>query len=337
MGEGGLIELQGLTKHFRVRPQGSGLAGAAKSLLSRRRQLVRAVDGLDLRVDAGERIGLLGPNGAGKSTTVKMLTGILVPTAGRARVAGFVPWRDRKRYTRHIGVVFGQRSNLWWDLPVRDSFEILRHVYDLSRERYRENLRRFDELLELSAFDHRPVRQISLGQRMRADLAAALLHDPDILFLDEPTIGLDVVARERIRGFLHQVNRERGVTVLLTTHDMGDVERLCRRVVVIARGRALFDGELDRLRRRFGGHRELVVDFEQVEDASDVALHGARIVAREGPRVTYRFAREEASASELIARLVARHRIADLTVREPDIESVVRRFYEEGSPEAGGS
>lgn len=323
---GPIIEVEGLVKHFLVAPQGRGLRGSARALFSRHRQRVRAVDGLDFDLAPGELVGFLGPNGAGKSTTIKMLTGILVPTAGRLQVAGCLPWRDRARFTRRIGVVFGQRSNLWWDLPVRDSFDILRHVYGLPRERFAANLARFDALLGLDAFAAVPVRQLSLGQRMRADLAAALLHAPEILFLDEPTIGLDVVARERIRSFVREVNREQGVTVLLTSHDMGDVERLCQRVIVINAGRALFDGPLDALRERFGVERELVVDFEAPD--GDFTVEGATILAREGGRVTYRFRRDTLSASELIGRLAARHRIVDLTVREPDIEGVVRRFYE---------
>ncbi len=328
-GAGGLIHARGLVKHFKVAPRRPGLLGALRGLASREAATVRAVDGIDLDVAAGELVGYLGPNGAGKSTTLKMLTGILVPTAGEVRVAGHVPWADRVAYTRRIGVVFGQRTNLWWDLPTQDSLELLRHVYQVPADRFRRNLRVFDDLLELGAFMHTPVRQLSLGQRMRADLAAALLHDPDLVFLDEPTIGLDVVAKGRIREFIRSINAERGVTVMLTTHDLGDVEKLCRRVVVIAGGRLLFDGTLEGLHARFGHARELVVDFDA--DYAEVPLDGATVVARDGRRVTYRFARGTVSASELIRRLVDRYRVADLTVREPDIEAVIRPFYEGGA------
>jgi ABC-2 type transport system ATP-binding protein len=360
-----IIHVQGLTKTFWVRRHRGGALGALRGLFDRRRDAVHAVDGLDFSVQRGELVGYLGPNGAGKSTTIKMLTGILVPTSGSLEVAGQLPWRDRTRYVRNIGVVFGQRSTLWWDLPVIESFEILRHVYSIPADRYRQNLATFDGVLGLGAFLRTPVRQLSLGQRMRADLAAALLHDPAILFLDEPTIGLDVAARERIRAFIQEINRERGVTVLLTTHDMGDVEKLCRRVLLIAGGRLLFDGDLEGLRHRFGGERELVVDLAEDEpaghspDAGDPparaglpfdtgdpssppqsplqgpALPGATLVAREGSRLTYRFRRDVTSASALIARLAERHRIQDLTVREPEIEAAVRRFYE-GDPAAEG-
>lgn len=362
-----IIHVQGLTKTFWVRRHRGGALGALRGLFDRRRDAVHAVDGLDFSVQRGELVGYLGPNGAGKSTTIKMLTGILVPTSGSLEVAGQLPWRDRTRYVRNIGVVFGQRSTLWWDLPVIESFEILRHVYSIPADRYRQNLATFDGVLGLGAFLRTPVRQLSLGQRMRADLAAALLHDPAILFLDEPTIGLDVAARERIRAFIQEINRERGVTVLLTTHDMGDVEKLCRRVLLIAGGRLLFDGDLEGLRHRFGGERELVVDLAEDEpaghspDAGDPparaglpfdtgdpspppppqsplqgpALPGATLVAREGSRLTYRFRRDVTSASALIAGLAERHRIQDLTVREPEIEAAVRRFYE-GDPAAEG-
>ena len=343
-----IIHVQGLTKTFWVRRHRGGALGALRGLFDRRRDAVQAVDGLDFSIQPGELVGYLGPNGAGKSTTIKMLTGILVPTAGQLEVAGQLPWRDRTRYVRDIGVVFGQRSTLWWDLPVIESFEILRRIYDIPLDRYRQNLATFDDVLGLGPFLRTPVRRLSLGQRMRADLAAALLHDPAILFLDEPTIGLDVAARERIRAFIREINTQRGVTVLLTTHDMGDVEKLCRRVLLIAAGRLLFDGELEGLRHRFGGERELVVDLAEEElaglpldpprDPDDPEslpqgplLPGATLVARDGPRLTYRFRRADTTASALIAHLATLHRIQDLTVREPEIEAVVRRFYE-GEP-----
>jgi ABC-2 type transport system ATP-binding protein len=225
-------------------------------------------------------------------------------------------------------VVFGQRTNLWWDLPVIESLDLLRYVYRVPGDRYERNLARFREMLGLDEFLHTPVRSLSLGQRMRADLAASLLHDPHILFLDEPTIGLDVVAKERIRRFIQSINRERGVTVILTTHDLGDVQKLCERVMMIDHGRLLFDGSPRDLVNRFGGERELVVDF--AEDYADVSIDGARATHRDGRRVTYRFERGAISASELIQRLSARYRIDDLSVQEPQIEDTVRKIYEQG-------
>lgn len=323
-----LIEVEQLSKTFTRAVRREGRFGALRSLLAREYRTVTAVDGVSFAVEEGEMVGYLGPNGAGKSTTLKMLTGILVPSAGRVEVGGITPHRRRVEHVRRIGVVFGQRTQLWWDLPTIESFELLRHVYKIPAERYRANLARYSELLELGPFLETPVRQLSLGQRMRADLAAALLHDPAILFLDEPTIGLDVVARERIRGFLAEINRERGVTVILTTHDLSDIARLCQRVVLIDRGRVIYDGGLEALRSRFGRLRTLVVDL--ADPAGDPSVPGAELLRREGPRVWLRFDRAQITAAELIAAVVARCPVRDLTVEEPEIEDVVRRIYEHG-------
>jgi ABC-2 type transport system ATP-binding protein len=323
-----LIQVTDLHKEFRVYRHHRGALGALRNLFTREHRTVRAVDGVTFGIQAGELVGYLGPNGAGKSTTIKMLTGILVPTRGEVIVDGRVPWQQRVDHARHIGVVFGQRTNLWWDLPVIESLDLLRYVYRVPGDRYAHNLSHFCELLGLDEFLHTPARSLSLGQRMRADLAAALLHDPRILFLDEPTIGLDVVAKERIRGFIRSINRERGVTVILTTHDLGDVQKLCGRVLMIDRGQLLFDGPPGELINRFGGERQLVVDF--AEDYADTSVDGARVAQREGRRVTYRFTRGAISASELIQRLSAKYRIEDLSVQEPQIEDTVRRIYEQG-------
>ncbi len=323
-----LIEVTHLHKEFKIAKHHRGAGGAVRNLFSREYRVVRAVNDVSFTIEAGELVGYLGPNGAGKSTTIKMLTGILVPSSGEVRVAGRVPWKQRVEHVRGIGVVFGQRTNLWWDLPVIESLDLLRHVYRVPEDRYERNLVEFRELLGLDDFINTPVRSLSLGQRMRADLAGALLHDPRILFLDEPTIGLDVVAKERIRQFIKTINRERGVTVILTTHDLGDVQKLCERVMMIDRGQLLFDGSPNDLLVRFGGERELVVDF--AEEAADFSIDGAQVVHQDGRRVTYRFARGDISASELIQRLSVRYRIEDLSVQEPQIEDTVRRIYEQG-------
>jgi ABC-2 type transport system ATP-binding protein len=256
-----------------------------------------------------------------------MLTGLLVPTGGDLRVKGFVPWRDRQVYVAHIGAVFGQRTTLWWDLPVIESLDLLKHIYRIPARRFQENMHEFRELLELDSFLDTPVRSLSLGQRMRADLCAALIHNPPLVFLDEPTIGLDVVAKERIRQFILHSNRQHGTTILLTTHDLSDVEKLCERVMIIDHGHLLYDGGLAALRERFGGKRELVVDF--AEEYPSPGVEGAEIGAREGSRVTYQFERKTITASDLIGRISARYRIHDLEVREPDIEATIRRIYEE--------
>jgi ABC-2 type transport system ATP-binding protein len=315
-----MIELDGVEKTFVVRER--------RGRLRRARREVKAVDGVSFTVEAGELVGYVGPNGAGKSTTVKMLTGVLVPSGGRISVAGLDPTRQRVRLARRIGVVFGQRVQLWWDLPLRDSFELLRHIYRVPEARYRENLDEFVELLELGPLLETPVRQLSLGQRMRGELTASLLHDPELLFLDEPTIGLDIVAKARVREFLARQNRERGLTVLLTTHDLGDIERLCRRLIVIDHGHVIYDGDLEMLKARYGPERTLVVDLE--EPAPPLEVDGARVVRVEGARQWLTFRREEVTAARLAAAVAERARLVDLALEEPDIEDVVRRIYTEG-------
>lgn len=323
-----MIDVAGLVKEFRVYKHHRGGLGAVRNLFTREFRVVRAVDNISFHIGAGELVGYLGPNGAGKSTTIKILTGILVPSSGQVRVAGRVPWEQRAEHAHHIGVVFGQRTNLWWDLPVIETFDLLRHIYRIPPPRFDHNLDLFTHLLELEPFLSTPVRSLSLGQRMRAEIAAALLHDPDLVFLDEPTIGLDVVAKERLRQFIRQINQERGTTIILTTHDLGDVEKLCERIVMIDHGRLIYDGPLAELRARFGGSRVLMVDF--AEDYSDVRLNGIDAVRREGARAWYRYDRSEISTADLVAKIMARYRVQDLSVQEPEIEEIVRQIYEGG-------
>ena len=327
-----IIHVANLQKHFKVYKHHRGGLGALRNLLTREYRLVRAVDGISFAIKTGELVGYLGPNGAGKSTTIKMLTGLLVPTSGEVRVNGRVPWKERRAYVADIGAVFGQRVTLWWDLPVIESLDLLQYIYRIPPALFRQNLAEFTALLDLGPFLNTPVRSLSLGQRMRADIYAALMHDPALLFLDEPTIGLDVVAKERIRQFIRHVNRERQTTIILTTHDLQDVEKLCQRVMIIDNGRLLFDGELDSLRSRFGRQRQLVIDL--AEPYEDVGVVGADVIARDGLRVTYRFEGDAITASTLIGRLSDRYRIRDLEVRETGIEEMIRRIYEERLLEA---
>ncbi|MGH2585808.1 MAG: ABC transporter ATP-binding protein [Dehalococcoidia bacterium] len=319
-----IIEVQDLRKTFRVYRKSSGVF----SVFRREPIDVRAVDRISFTVDAGEMVGYVGPNGAGKSTTIKMLTGILQPSGGRMRVAGLDPARDRLELARRIGVVFGQRTQLWWDLPLIDSFELLRHIYRVPAAAYRDRLNAFAELLDLEPFLYTPVRQLSLGQRMRGDLAAALLHEPPILYLDEPTIGLDVVAKARMREFLARLNRDRGVTVLLTTHDMADIERLCSRMMIIDHGHVLYDGSVAAIRERFGGERTVVVDLE--EEAPPLEVPGVIVTRIEGPRQWLRFSRATTTAAQVIGAVAGSARLLDLTVEDPTIEDIVRRMYEGG-------
>jgi ABC-2 type transport system ATP-binding protein len=315
-----VIEVEGLTKRFVVR----------RGRLRRERHVVEAVRGISFRVERGELLGYLGPNGAGKSTTIKMLTGILVPTDGRVSVAGLTPSRQRIELARRIGAMFGQRIQLWWDLPLLDSFELLRHIYKVPADRYRASLARFRDVLELDPFLHTPVRQLSLGQRIRGELTAAMLHGPELLFLDEPTIGLDVVAKQRVRDFLVEINREDGVTVLLTTHDLGDIERLCERLLVIDHGSLIWDGPITELRDRYGSERTLVVDLEEPGPPLEIA--GARVERVDGPRQWLRF---RGSAAELTARVAASARLVDLQIAEPDIEEIVRSIYSSSRDPSG--
>jgi ABC-2 type transport system ATP-binding protein len=312
-----IIEAEGLEKTFSVLRR----AGRVR----RRREQVTAVAGIDLQIERGAMVGYIGPNGAGKSTTIKMLTGILVPSGGTVRVDGLEPSRERTTLAGRIGVVFGQRSQLWWDLPLRDSFELLRHVYRVPAERHAANLARFADGLELGPLLDVPVRQLSLGQRMRGELTAALLHDPSILLLDEPTIGLDVVSKEAVREFLVELNREQGTTVLLTTHDLTDVERLCERLLIIDHGRVIEDGTVAGITARYGTRRTLVVDL--LEPGEPLVIDGSEVTKVDGPRQWLRFDRDAVTASELLGRVMAQAEVRDLSIEEPDIESIVREIY----------
>jgi ABC-2 type transport system ATP-binding protein len=323
-----IIEVRDLRKVFRSVKRQPGLAGTLRTLVSREYVEKVAVTGISMSLDAGELVGYIGPNGAGKSTTIKMLTGILVPTSGEVRVAGVVPYDHRTANARNIGVVFGQRSQLYWDLPLVESFELLRAIYGIPRERYGATLAHFVDILEMGDFLATPVRQLSLGQRMRGDFAAAMLHDPKVVFLDEPTIGLDVVAKESIRTFIAEVNRERGTTFILTTHDLADIERLCRRVVLIDGGTLIFDGEIETLRDRYGTHRTLVVQLAEPRERVD--MPGTEASLSDPTTARFRFDRRSVSAESLIRRVTDTYDVTDITIEEPELESMITRIYRDG-------
>jgi ABC-2 type transport system ATP-binding protein len=311
-----IIEVDELRRTFVVRRR--------RGRLRRYRHEVRAVDGISFEIGAGEAVGYIGPNGAGKSTTVKMLTGILVPTSGLLRVAGLDPSARRTELARHIGVVFGQRTGLWWDLPLRDSYELLGRIYRVPRRTYEANLEGLVDLLELGGLLEQPVRQLSLGQRMRGDIAAALLHDPKILYLDEPTIGLDVVSKAKLREFLSELNAERSTTILLTTHDLVDIEQVCRRVMVIDHGRLVFDGGFEQLHREGGARRTVVVDL--AAPADPLAVEGATVTRIDGARQSLSLP-AGASAAPVVAALGTRDDLVDLSIQEPAIEDVITSLY----------
>ena len=321
-----IIQAQAVSKRFRQHKRFPGLTGALKSLFTRDYTEVAAVKDVSFSIEAGEAVGYLGPNGAGKSTMIKMMTGILVPSSGSVTVLGRTPHEHRMANAWEIGVVFGQRSQLWWDLPVLDSFELHRRIYDIPEGRYRSNLEHLSAMLGLSSFLNRAVRQLSLGQRMRAEIVMALLHDPKVLFLDEPTIGLDVVAKDAVRKFLAQVNRERSVTITLTTHDLQDIEEICPRLIMVDDGRLLFDGELGRLRSSLGAKRRLTLEFGA--DPGPVTLPSASLSNDEGLRKHYLVDNEDASLLDLLGELGSGHDLRDVVLEEPGIEEVIRTFYQ---------
>ncbi|MFK0280853.1 ATP-binding cassette domain-containing protein [Streptomyces sp. NPDC090499] len=330
----GTIEVRGLSRTFHTTVRRPGFAGALRSLVNPERVEKQAVSDITFDVAQGELLALLGPNGAGKSTTIKMLTGILTPTSGEARVAGVVPYRERERNARNIGAVFGQRTQLWWDLPVRESFAILRDIYEVPTAEHGARLREFDGLLELSAFWDTRVRHLSLGQRVRCDLAAALLHDPPVVFLDEPTIGMDVVVKEQVREFLRYQVAERGRTVLLTTHDMTEVERLAERVVLVNHGRLVLDGSLDEMRRRFGSTWQVRATLADAHTPV-VPLPGITLVRREGPQVVFGPDGPAApTVHEALKLVIERHEVTGVAVDEADLEDVMRAAYAQAKAEA---
>lgn len=333
-----LIKVRDLTKDYRLIRKREGVTGGLIDLLRPRHELLRAVESVSFDIPAGEMVGYIGANGAGKSTTIKMLTGILTPTSGTVTVGGLVPWKQRLQYTRHIGVVFGQRTQLWWDLAVVESFRLLKKIYEVDDATYDRQMKIFNDLLQVDEFLHQPVRKLSLGQRMRCDLAAALLHRPRVLFLDEPTIGLDVLAKENVRIFLREICEREGVTVILTTHDLGDIEQLCKRVIIIDKGRVHFDGELDDLRRRVGRRVRMTVELRDSASSGELAAITAGLPVTwqevEGLRHHAEFNRVEVPGAEVIKRLVNELHVSDLHMAETGIDEVVREIYRQSGQEA---
>jgi ABC-2 type transport system ATP-binding protein len=324
------IVVENLRKTFHIAQRRKGLWGATTGLFHRQYLPVHALEDVSFSIEPGELVGYIGPNGAGKSTTVKILSGILIPTAGRCEIAGRrVPWKQRIEHVRRIGVVFGQRTQLWWDLPVIESFELLRDIYRVDPADYQRNIDELIPLLDLEKLLDIPVRQLSLGQRMRCDLAAALVHAPPILFLDEPTIGLDAVSKLAVRDFIRRLSKERGVTVILTTHDMDDIEALCSRVMLINHGKLLSDGTLTDLRSRVTTERWLIIDL-----ADGQPFHSddeAKLLNREAGRITLSFDPAKIPTADLIARVTARNPVRDLFVQNPPIEEIIARLYR-GAP-----
>jgi len=319
-----VIEVNHIVKEFNVIQREKGLKGSVKALFKPNRQTIRAVDDISFSVEKGEIVAYIGPNGAGKSTTVKMMSGILTPTSGEIRINGASPQKDRKRVVKHLGVVFGQRTQLNWDLRLGESFELLKRIYQIDDKTYRENLSTMNEILAINELLSTPVRQLSLGQRMRGDLTAAMLHSPSVLFLDEPTIGLDVDAKNAIRKFIKDINEIRKTTIILTTHDLGDIQELCNRVIIINRGRVIEDGSLSNLIDKIAPFRNLIVDYYE-ENRQEHPK--AKIVSVADNRTTYRFWKKDITAAGLIEDLSKLAPIKDVSIEEADIEDIISIAY----------
>lgn len=319
------IEVSNITKSFRVSRRSAGIPGMLANMVRPKFEERKAVKDVSFSIEKGEMVGFIGPNGAGKSTTIKMLSGILCPDKGSIVVNGYVPYRQRKAYVAGIGVVFGQKSQLQWDLPVIDSFELLKAIYRIPEEKYRKNLDRFLEMLDMGSFVNQPVRQLSLGQRMRADIVAALLHSPQIVFFDEPTIGVDVLGKETIREFIRELNAQDEVTMLFTTHDMQDIEKTCKRLIIIDKGAKMYDGTLQEIREKYGTSRQLVVEFG--EEAVVPPMENVVITDIEDRKKSFVFDNAKVNINELMSHLLSRYNIRDLTVTEPEIESIIQRMY----------
>ena len=329
-----MIYVENLRKEFKKIIKEPGLKGSVKALFKPKKEIITAVDDISFTVPKGEILGFLGPNGAGKSTVIKMLTGILMPTSGICRINGQNPQKDRKNYVREIGVVFGQRTQLWWDLALRETYAVLKEIYQVPDEQYKKRMAFLNEVLELDDFITSPVRTLSLGQRMRADIAASLLHSPKVLFLDEPTIGLDVVVKENIRNAIRKINAEEGTTVILTTHDLADIEFLCERIVMIDKGKKVFDGGIAELKHNFGDVRTLEFELVNAPDFKLLDYHRRFMLTqdeltseRDGTKATVRFDTAKVSVEDIISYTLSTVHVKDLNIKDVEIEEIIKRLY----------
>ncbi len=334
----GGIRIDGVTKHYRVLKRREGLGGAVRDLFSRNYDTVKAVDGIGLSIEPGELVGFIGPNGAGKSTTIKMLSGVLEPSSGTIEVDGFVPYRQRRRYVERIGIVFGQRTQLWWDLAVIESFKLLKEVYGIGDDAFARNLGLFDEIAGLKELYGKTVRSLSLGQRMLCDIAASFIHDPSTIFLDEPTIGLDVEIRAKVRAIIKELNRVKGATVLLSSHDVGDIESLARRIVLIDKGKILYDGPTEKFNGIFGKYRTLRLDVHGLSEAEIARLKSETASRARGEKeivfgevssgwLGVSFDQDRVPLLELLNPILASFAVKDIKVQEIEMEEVIRRVY----------
>ena len=331
-----MIYVNDLSKEFKKAIKEPGLKGSIKALFKPKNEIIKAVDGISFHVEKGEILGFIGPNGAGKSTVIKMLTGILTPTSGTCEINGYIPQKDRQKYVKEIGVVFGQRTQLWWDLALRETYAVLKEIYNVPDDEYKKRMAFLNEVLELDDFIASPVRTLSLGQRMRADIAASLLHNPKVLFLDEPTIGLDVVVKDNIRHAIQKINAEEGTTVILTTHDLSDIELLCNRIVMIDKGKKVFDGQISDLKREFGQMRDLQFELNNASDVSKldyIAHFGVTdedvVINSEGAVVSARFNSDKISVEDMLSYTLSIVHVKDINLKDADIEEIIRRLYKQ--------
>lgn len=328
-----MIKVENMSKEYIIWKREKGFWGHVKSLLIQEYQTVLAVKDISFSIEKGEIVGFIGPNGAGKSTTIKTLTGILAPTCGTVSINGFDPFRQRKQYVKKIGAVFGQRTQLWWDLPVIDSYDMLKHIYQIPDVVYHKNLKLFYEILEIEPFVTKPVRQLSLGQRMRADIAAALLHDPEIIFFDEPTIGLDITAKQSIRNFIRYTNETKNVTMIFTTHDMQDIAEICSRVIIIDKGGLIYDDALTNLKSFGGFNRTLRLVLEDAPNMAGINLGAAKIELLGEKEINLSFQAKEMDIEKLIHCIAEKNRVEDIIIEEMNIETIVKNIYAENTEE----
>ncbi len=319
------IEVNGISKEFKVNKRSAGIPGMIANMFVPKYEIKHAVNNLSFNIEKGEMVGFIGPNGAGKSSTIKMLSGILCPDKGTISVNGYIPYKQRKAYVGNIGVVFGQKSQLQWDLPVIDSFELLRAIYRIPKDKYKKNLERFTEMLDMKGFINQPVRQLSLGQRMRSDIVASLLHSPDIVFFDEPTIGVDVIGKETIRGFIRQLNDEDKVTMIFTTHDMQDIEQTCNRIIIIDKGSLMYDGSLHDIRSKYGTARRLIAEFNEETNVSPI--ENVDISEMKDRKISFSFDNNIVDVNKLMHEILDNYNVRDITVAEPEIESIIQKMY----------
>ena len=319
------IEVKNISKDFKVNKRSAGIPGMIANMFAPKFEIKKAVKDLSFTIEKGEMVGFIGPNGAGKSSTIKMLSGILCRDKGSITVGGFVPYKQRKSYVGNIGVVFGQKSQLQWDLPVIDSFELLRAIYRIPEEKYKRNLERFTEMLDMKSFINQPVRQLSLGQRMRSDIVASLLHSPEIVFFDEPTIGVDIIGKETIRSFIKELNEQDKVTMIFTTHDMQDIEQTCKRIIIIDKGSLMYDGSLQEIRSKYGTSRRLIAEFNEataVDPIKNVIIEDMK-----DRKVSFTFDNNVVDVNKLMHEVLEKYSVHDVTVAEPEIESIIQKIY----------